>query len=170
MCGRRAQNLLVLRSPQLFFTFGLYVRAGMDLYRRYAGFLPASKGSAMLSQSKYCSGSCQVCQTCPAAPVVRYTDSTEVVVSTDVGCCSWPFYCLNFSFLILTHRKAVGRLPYLPQWPLLLQPLQLLKLLQPHTSATHSQPLYNLRNPLKPLLPLNPLQSIHSCKTFDTEF
>ena len=26
-------------------------------------------------------------------PVVRYTDSTGVVVSTDDGCCSWPFYC-----------------------------------------------------------------------------
>ena len=27
------------------------VRAGMDLYRRYADFSPASKGSAMLPQS-----------------------------------------------------------------------------------------------------------------------
>ena len=35
MCGHGTQNLLVLRSPQLSFTFGPYVRAAMDLYRRY---------------------------------------------------------------------------------------------------------------------------------------
>ena len=44
------------------------VRAGKDLYRRYAGFLPASKGSvAMLSQSKHWSSGCRVCRTCSAA-------------------------------------------------------------------------------------------------------
>ena len=48
------------------------VRAGMDLYRRYAGFSPASKRSVMLSQSKHWSGGRRVCRTCSAAPVVRY--------------------------------------------------------------------------------------------------
>jgi len=53
MCGHSAQNLLVLRSPQLPFTSGpAPVSADMDLYRRYMGFSPASKGLAMLSQSK----------------------------------------------------------------------------------------------------------------------
>ena len=92
MCGHHTQNLLVLMSPQLSFSFGPYFCAGMDLYKRYVGFSPASKGSVMPSQSKHWSGSCRVCLTCSAAPVVRYTDSTGVVVSTDVGCCSWPFY------------------------------------------------------------------------------
>ena len=45
------------------------VRAGMDLYRRYGGFSPASKGPAMLSQSKHWSGSRRICRTCSAAPV-----------------------------------------------------------------------------------------------------
>ena len=46
MCGHRAQtyDLLILRSPQLSFTSGPQVRAGMDLYRRYVGISPASKG------------------------------------------------------------------------------------------------------------------------------
>ena len=94
ICGHRAQNLLVLRSPQLSFTFGPYVRAGMDLFGRHAGFSHASKASALLSesQSKLWSGGRLVCQTCFATTVVRYTDPTGVVVSTDVGCCSWPFY------------------------------------------------------------------------------
>ena len=44
MCGHRVQNLLVLKSPQLSFMFGPYVRAGMDLYRRYVDLSPVSKG------------------------------------------------------------------------------------------------------------------------------
>ena len=44
--------------------------------------------------------------------LVRFTDSAGVVVSTDVGCCSWPFYSkLHFNF---DPSKAVGRRPYLP--------------------------------------------------------
>ena len=39
---------------------------------RYMGFSPASKGSAMLSQSKHWSGGCWVCRTCSAAPVIWY--------------------------------------------------------------------------------------------------
>ena len=35
---------LILRSPQLSFTSGPQVRAGMDLYRQYVGISPASKG------------------------------------------------------------------------------------------------------------------------------
>ena len=46
------------------------VRADMDLYRRYIGFSPVRKGSAMLSQSKHWSGGRRVCQTCSAAPVI----------------------------------------------------------------------------------------------------
>ena len=45
------------------------VRAGMDLYIRYGGFSPASKGPAMLSQPKHWSGSRRICRTCSAAPV-----------------------------------------------------------------------------------------------------
>ena len=48
------------------------ISASMDLYRRYVGFLPAGKRSAMLSQSKHWSSSCQVCRTCSAA-LVLYT-------------------------------------------------------------------------------------------------
>ena len=44
MCGHRAQNLLVLKSPQLSFMFRPYVRTGMDLYRQYADLSPVSKG------------------------------------------------------------------------------------------------------------------------------
>ena len=61
-------------------------------------FSPASKGSVMLSQSNHWSGGRRVSQTCSAAPVIRYTDSTRVVVSTDVG---------FLIFLILTHRRVV---------------------------------------------------------------
>ena len=101
----RAQNVLVLRSPQFSFTFGPYVRAsrefcmgipipcvlgdtkntegvpkslgdftrgcripydtGMDLYRQYPGFSPASKGSAILSQSKHWSNGRRVSWTAP---------------------------------------------------------------------------------------------------------
>ena len=42
-------------------------RSMSTVYRRYAGFSPASKGSAMLSQSKQWSGGCRVCRTCSAA-------------------------------------------------------------------------------------------------------
>ena len=60
---------LLVRGWGLGTRLGPYVRAGMDLYRRYAGFLPASKGSAMLSQSNNRSGGRRVCWTCSSAPV-----------------------------------------------------------------------------------------------------
>ena len=52
MCGHRAQNLLILRSPQLSLSPDLDVRAGMDLYVRHGGYYlsqnigPAIAGSA----------------------------------------------------------------------------------------------------------------------------
>ena len=71
MCGHRAQNLTESQvSPALSFTSYRDVRAGMDLYRQYAGFSPASKGSAILSQSKHWSGGRWVCRTCSAAPAI----------------------------------------------------------------------------------------------------
>ena len=57
MCGHRAQTWKFARSQVSAALSGLCpdrdVRAGMDLYRRCAGFSekPASNGSAMLSQS-----------------------------------------------------------------------------------------------------------------------
>ena len=51
MCGHHAQNLLVLRSPQLFLLRPDHnICAGMDLYRQYAGLSPAS-GTAAFSQN-----------------------------------------------------------------------------------------------------------------------
>ena len=38
MCGHRAQNLLVLRSPQLSLRPDRDIRAGMDLYVRHGGY------------------------------------------------------------------------------------------------------------------------------------
>ena len=52
---------------------------GMHLYRQYAGFCLQAKGRRC-----YCWYS--------TAPVVRYTNSTGLVVSTEIRCCSWPFY------------------------------------------------------------------------------
>ena len=101
-------------SAALSFTPGPYVHAGMDLYRWYIGFLPASNGSTILSQSKYWSGGRQVCQTCSTAPVVRYTDSTRVVVGTDLGCCSLPFYCWFLIFLFWPIEKQWGDWPTCP--------------------------------------------------------
>ena len=50
----------------------------------------------MLSQSKHWSA---MAVTGSAGPtLLRYADSTRVVVSTDVGCCSWPFYHSMFTF------------------------------------------------------------------------
>ena len=62
-------SMLVLKSRHLSFASGPYVRVGMDLYTRYAGFSPASKGSAMLSQSNHRSGGRRVCWTCSSVPV-----------------------------------------------------------------------------------------------------
>ena len=81
MCGHHAQNLFVLRYPQLSGPWRscgqgsvLYrslpartSRSMSTVYRRYTGFSPASKGLAMLSQSKHWSGGCRVCRTCSAA-------------------------------------------------------------------------------------------------------
>ena len=72
MCGHHAQNLFVLRSPQLS---GPWRSCG-----RYAGFSPAGKGSAMLSQSKHWSGGCRVCRTCSAAPEVGRPTANLVIV------------------------------------------------------------------------------------------
>ena len=70
MCGHCALNLLVLRSPQLSFTFGPYVYAGMDLYRRYAASrLQAIKVSDAISV-KHWSGGRWVCRTSSTAPVM----------------------------------------------------------------------------------------------------
>ena len=44
------------------------VCAGTDLCRQYGCFSPASKGSAIPSQSKHWSGSRRVCRTCSTAP------------------------------------------------------------------------------------------------------
>ena len=61
-------TLVTHRDEYLLAVSDRDVCASMDLYRRYAGFLPASKGSAMLSQSKHWFGGCRVCRTCSAAP------------------------------------------------------------------------------------------------------
>ena len=58
-------------AARFYFQTVTFVRAWIDLYRQYADFLPASKGLAMLSQSKHWSGGCRVCQTCSAAPVTH---------------------------------------------------------------------------------------------------
>ena len=94
-------------SQALFYVWSIHSSGHGSVCRRYVGFSPASKESAMLSQSKHWSGSRRVCQTCSASPVVRYTDSTGVVVSADVGCLV-GHSIVNFYFLILTQRKVVG--------------------------------------------------------------
>ena len=92
MCGHHAQNLLVLKSPQLSFMFGPYVRTSMDLYRQYVDLSPVSKGLRCYLSQNIGPAVARSAGPAPLPPVVGYTDSTEVV-STDVGCCSWPFYC-----------------------------------------------------------------------------
>ena len=58
-----------LSPPKLSFTSRPGdVCVGMDLYRRYVGFSPASKELGMLSQSKHWSSGHWVCRTCSAAP------------------------------------------------------------------------------------------------------
>ena len=59
VCDHHTQTYdqLILGCTQLSFTSRPYFRAGLDLYRRYAGFSPASQESAMVSQSKHWSGS-----------------------------------------------------------------------------------------------------------------
>ena len=86
MCGHRAKTCDLLFS-------GLrssrpYVRGGMNLYRRYAGFSPASKGSVMLSLLR---------RPC------RYTDSTRVVVTVCCDICDTS-YAVTFAIHALAHR------------------------------------------------------------------
>ena len=72
MCGHHAQTCICSAHSQvstaLFYVWTICSCRHGSVYRRYAGFLPASKGSAMLSQSKHWSGSHQVFRTCFAAP------------------------------------------------------------------------------------------------------
>ena len=60
-------------SPSSYVWLDREVCAGTDLYRPYACFSPASKGSATPSQSKHWSGGCRVCRTCSATPVIGTT-------------------------------------------------------------------------------------------------
>jgi len=69
MCGYRAHNLLVLRSPQFSFTHRSQSLCEHSLCWRYACFSCTSEGSATSSQWKHWSGDCRVCQTCSASPV-----------------------------------------------------------------------------------------------------
>ena len=96
MCSRRAQNLLILRSPQLSFTFGPYVRVGMDLYRQYAGFLPASKGSAMCYLSQNI-GPVVAWSAGPALPPLRACFPSETF---------YDLFLLLFFFFVMLFRKG----------------------------------------------------------------
>ena len=98
MCGHRARSKSACSQVSAALFYVRTVRlCGHRSVQTIRGFSPASKGSAMLSQSKNWSGGNQVCRICSTAPVVRYTG---VIVSTDIGCCSWPFHrsFLNFNF------------------------------------------------------------------------
>jgi len=81
-------------APQLSFTSGPYVRAGMDLYRRYAGLSPASKGSAKLPQSKHWSGGRRVCSAAPVIYIVAIIGRVQRSWLVETGrirqfLCSW---------------------------------------------------------------------------------
>ena len=52
------------------------VRAGMDLYKRYTGFSPASKGLAMLSQSNI--GPAVARSAGPASPPLLHWDPQKL--------------------------------------------------------------------------------------------
>ena len=71
MCGHRAHNLLVLRSPQFsFLRSDREVQcAGTNLCWRCTCFSPTSEGSATVSRSKHWSDDCQIFQTCSTSPV-----------------------------------------------------------------------------------------------------
>jgi len=75
MCGHRTQNLLILRSSQLP---DRDIHVGMDRYRWYAGFSPACKGSAMLSQSNHWSKVCRTCSAAPDVPKINLCRATRV--------------------------------------------------------------------------------------------
>ena len=68
MCGYRAQICSFSHLPSSLLCPDYDVRVGIDLCRWYADFSPKSKGSEMLSQSKYWSSDCQACRTCSATP------------------------------------------------------------------------------------------------------
>ena len=139
MCGHHTQtyDLLILRSPQLSFTSRPYIRADMDLYRRYAGFSPVSKGSAMLSQSKHWSGGCRVCWTCSAAPELgfcccmleaassRSASLTSVYLSKRM---SISLMCLQRVVLLTCKASAMS----------------------PHSTSSHQLNLINVQNSTRP--------------------